>query len=129
MLLQTVPLHKDKEITKESLKMQASNHGIIFSLSKIFTYQFYFAIQKIKIILRQCHLIPFSMKMKHIYWPLDYTLRLYPTPDVLILAASNEMWKSQLDDCLCINPKPFAHGWGYYQPNINEYMSKEHGED
>ncbi|CAG8491736.1 9913_t:CDS:2, partial [Paraglomus occultum] len=67
MLLQTVPLHKTKEITKESLKMQAT--------------------------------------------------------------AGNEMWKSHLDDCLCFNPKPFATGWGYYQPNINEYKSKEHGED
>ncbi len=39
-----------------------------------------------------------------VYWPYDYTLRLYPVPDLIVFSDKYDPFSVSNTDCLCINP-------------------------
>lgn len=60
----------------------------------------------VKTMLDQSHLCP---NAQNIYWPFDYTLRLYPLPDAIIIGDSYSAFYENYADCDVINPGPFAN--------------------
>lgn len=87
-----------------------------------------------KTLLQQSHLCPFPLFMKPIYRDYDHSLRLYPVPDVLILAdtyqdysvditmsrsINSNLENSTTKKCHCLNPSGFSSGgykWMVYWP-------------
>ncbi|RHZ75887.1 hypothetical protein Glove_208g67 [Diversispora epigaea] len=96
----------------------------------------------IKNLLQQSHLNPLSSSLNSIAWDYDHTLRLYPVPDVLILAdkyqnysfdipiASNFIEDSLNNNnnndnnkCHCLNPSGFSssgYKWMVYYPALKK---------
>ncbi|XP_014792308.1 PREDICTED: DNA polymerase epsilon subunit 2 [Calidris pugnax] len=61
----------------------------------------------VKTILSQGHLTPLPLYVSPVYWAYDYTLRVYPVPDVLVIADKHDPFTVTNTDCLCINPGSF----------------------
>lgn len=63
----------------------------------------------IKTILDQSHLCPVPLQTTPIYWQYDHALRLYPSPDILVLSESTIKQYSEKyeDDVEVMNPGPF----------------------
>ena len=63
----------------------------------------------IKTILDQGHLCPVPLRTSPIYWQYDHAMRLYPTPDILILSESTTKQYSEKyeNDVEVMNPGPF----------------------
>ncbi|OXB72803.1 UNVERIFIED_CONTAM: hypothetical protein H355_011327 [Colinus virginianus] len=59
----------------------------------------------VKTILSQGHLTPLPLYVSPVYWAYDYTLRVYPVPDVLVIADKYDPFTVTNTDCLCINPQ------------------------
>ena len=56
-------------------------------------------------LLQQSHLCPLPLEKQPIYWQHDHALRLYPVPDVVILADSSTPAASfTFEGCTCLNP-------------------------
>ncbi|NWT15142.1 DPOE2 polymerase, partial [Vireo altiloquus] len=60
-----------------------------------------------KTILAQGHLTPLPLHVSPVFWAYDYSLRVYPVPDVLILADKHDPFTVTNTDCLCMNPGSF----------------------
>ncbi|CAG8504052.1 4930_t:CDS:2 [Scutellospora calospora] len=90
-------------------------------------------IQVTKTLLQQSHLCPFTLSMTSIYGDYDHTLRLYPIPDVLILAdiykdysidiptsgSTYNLENSEIKNCYCFNQSGFSsneYKWIVYWP-------------
>lgn len=69
----------------------------------------------ISTILNQRHLLPVDLEHAPIAWPYDYTLRLYPPPDVLALCDSGPAWATTTAGCLSFNPGQFGSNKTYVQ--------------
>ncbi|KAK2539048.1 Pole2 [Columba guinea] len=63
----------------------------------------------VKTILSQAHLTPLPLYVSPVYWAYDYSLRVYPVPDVLLIADKHDPFTVTNADCLCINPVRFPH--------------------
>mmetsp|Transcript_21937 Transcript_21937/g.33831 ORF Transcript_21937/g.33831 Transcript_21937/m.33831 type:complete len:584 (-) Transcript_21937:125-1876(-) len=62
-----------------------------------------------KTIIDQAHLAPFSLSLAPIYWEYDHALRLYPSPNALILADdSAPRFNTKYNDVVVANPGSFA---------------------
>ncbi|KAK1160687.1 DNA polymerase epsilon subunit 2-like [Acipenser oxyrinchus oxyrinchus] len=61
----------------------------------------------VKTILSQGHLAPLPLYVSPVYWAYDYTLRVYPLPDVIVFADKYDPFNIANTDCLCINPGSF----------------------
>ncbi|KFW76731.1 DNA polymerase epsilon subunit 2, partial [Manacus vitellinus] len=61
----------------------------------------------VKTILSQGHLTPLPLYVSPVYWAYDYSLRVYPVPDVLVVADKHDPFTVTHTDCLCINPGSF----------------------
>jgi DNA polymerase epsilon subunit 2 len=63
----------------------------------------------IKTVLDQGHLCPVPLQTTPIYWQYDHALRLYPSPDVLVLSESTTKRYSEKyeNDVEVMNPGPF----------------------
>ncbi|XP_075387203.1 DNA polymerase epsilon subunit 2 isoform X2 [Tenrec ecaudatus] len=61
----------------------------------------------IKTILSQGHLTPLPLCVCPVYWAYDYTLRVYPVPDLIVIADKYDPFTMANTDCLCINPGSF----------------------
>ncbi len=63
----------------------------------------------IKTVLDQGHLCPIPLQAAPIYWQYDHALRLYPSPDILVLSESTIKRYSEKyeDDVEVMNPGPF----------------------
>uniref|UniRef100_A0A8C4XQP5 DNA polymerase epsilon subunit n=1 Tax=Falco tinnunculus TaxID=100819 RepID=A0A8C4XQP5_FALTI len=61
----------------------------------------------VKTILSQGHLTPLPLYVSPVYWAYDYTLRVYPVPDMLVIADKYDPFTVTNADCLCINPGSF----------------------
>lgn len=57
-----------------------------------------------KTILSQGHLTPLPLYVSPVYWAYDYSLRVYPVPDVIVFADKYDPFSITSTDCLCINP-------------------------
>ncbi|XP_069064801.1 DNA polymerase epsilon subunit 2 [Pleurodeles waltl] len=61
----------------------------------------------VKTILSQGHLTPLPLFVSPVYWAYDYVLRLYPVPDLIVIADKYDPFTVSNTDCLCINPGSF----------------------
>ncbi|NXP56643.1 DPOE2 polymerase, partial [Heliornis fulica] len=61
----------------------------------------------VKTILSQGHLTPLPLYVSPVYWAYDYTLRVYPLPDMLVVADKYDPFTVTNTDCICINPGSF----------------------
>ena len=62
----------------------------------------------IKTILDQGHLCPVPLQTTPIYWQYDHAMRLYPSPDLLILSESTtKRYSEKYHDVEVMNPGPF----------------------
>ncbi|XP_030338902.1 DNA polymerase epsilon subunit 2 isoform X2 [Strigops habroptila] len=61
----------------------------------------------VKTILSQGHLTPLPLYVSPVYWAYDYSLRVYPVPDMLVIADKYDPFTVTNTDCLCINPGSF----------------------
>ncbi|XP_068272708.1 DNA polymerase epsilon subunit 2 isoform X1 [Nyctibius grandis] len=61
----------------------------------------------VKTILSQGHLTPLPLYVSPVYWAYDYSLRVYPVPDMLVVADKYDPFTVTNADCLCINPGSF----------------------
>lgn len=59
-------------------------------------------------IVDQRHLCPVDLEHAPISWPYDHTLRLFPQPDVLILADTCPAWADKYAGCCAFNPGQFG---------------------
>lgn len=63
-----------------------------------------FFLQFVKTILSQGHLTPLPLYVSPVFWAYDYALRVYPVPDLLVIADKHDPFTVTSTDCLCINP-------------------------
>ncbi|XP_054386612.2 DNA polymerase epsilon subunit 2 isoform X2 [Pongo abelii] len=61
----------------------------------------------VKTILSQGHLTPLPLYVCPVYWAYDYALRVYPVPDLLVIADKYDPFIMTNTECLCINPGSF----------------------
>ncbi|KAL0602529.1 DNA polymerase epsilon subunit 2 [Plecturocebus cupreus] len=61
----------------------------------------------VKTILSQGHLTPLPLYVCPVYWAYDYALRVYPLPDLLVIADKYDPFTVTNTECLCINPGSF----------------------
>ncbi|XP_019351633.2 DNA polymerase epsilon subunit 2 isoform X1 [Alligator mississippiensis] len=61
----------------------------------------------VKTILSQGHLTPLPLYVSPVYWAYDYTLRVYPVPDMVVIADKYDPFTVNNADCICINPGSF----------------------
>ncbi|XP_036203053.1 DNA polymerase epsilon subunit 2 isoform X7 [Myotis myotis] len=61
----------------------------------------------VKTILSQGHLTPLPLYVCPVYWAYDYALRVYPLPDLLVIADKYDPFTLTNTECLCINPGSF----------------------
>ncbi|XP_051833879.1 DNA polymerase epsilon subunit 2 [Antechinus flavipes] len=61
----------------------------------------------VKTLLSQGHLTPLPLYVCPVYWAYDHTLRVYPVPDLLVIADKYDPFTITNTDCLCINPGSF----------------------
>lgn len=68
--------------------------------------------QVVNTVLNQAHLCPLPLQAKPVFWDLDYTMRLFPLPHLLILAEQVESFSYTQgkgnSQCSVANPGPFA---------------------
>lgn len=57
-----------------------------------------------KTIISQGHLSPFSLNALTTHWAFDYTLRLYPLPDLVIIGDKSECYSGVYKGCTVVNP-------------------------
>jgi hypothetical protein len=72
-------------------------------------------------LLQQSHVCPLPMTAQPVYWNYDHALRLYPLPDVVVVADPSRAADFAYEGCTCINPVHYPpvphypisrHGWG-----------------
>ena len=70
----------------------------------------------------QAHLCPLPMHVRPTYWNYDASLRLYPTPDVLILADHYDQYFWNYNECDVFNPGSFPTDFSFvvYRPATRE---------
>ncbi|XP_018411759.1 PREDICTED: DNA polymerase epsilon subunit 2 [Nanorana parkeri] len=61
----------------------------------------------VKTILAQGHLTPLPLFVSPVYWAYDYALRLYPLPDLVVVADKYDPFTIMNTECLTINPGSF----------------------
>ncbi|XP_072545936.1 DNA polymerase epsilon subunit 2 [Salminus brasiliensis] len=85
----------------------------------------------VKTILSQGHLTPLPLYVSPVFWAYDYSLRVYPVPDVIIFADKYDPFNVSNSECLSINPGSFPRsGFSfkvYYPSNRTVEDSKLQG--
>ena len=76
----------------------------------------------VKTLCGQAHLCPLPLAARPLYWSHDHALRLYPLPDVLILADRTEQYQWRYEDTAVLNPGTFASDFSFvvYRPATRE---------
>lgn len=80
-------------------------------------------VQLMKTILAQAHLCPIPPHVRPMYWTQDHSLRVYPVPDLMILADKYDPYTCSSLDCMCTNPSSFARNefaFKVYWPSTRE---------
>ncbi|XP_008309347.1 DNA polymerase epsilon subunit 2 [Cynoglossus semilaevis] len=85
----------------------------------------------VKTILSQGHLTPLPLYVSPVFWAYDYSLRVYPVPDVIVFADKYDPFSITNTDCLCLNPGSFPRSGFtfkvYYPSNKTVEDSKLQG--
>jgi DNA polymerase epsilon subunit 2 len=58
----------------------------------------------VKTVIDQAHLCPLPLSVRPVYWSFDNALRLFPLPDLLILADEYDGYMQGYADCTAVNP-------------------------
>ena len=76
----------------------------------------------VKTICDQAHLCPLPLSARPIYWGYDHALRIYPLPDVLVLADRTDQYQWRYTDCAVLNPGSFPTDFSFvvYRPATRE---------
>ncbi|XP_021118270.1 DNA polymerase epsilon subunit 2 isoform X1 [Heterocephalus glaber] len=61
----------------------------------------------VKTVFSQGHLTPLPLYVCPVHWAYDYALRVYPVPDLLVIADKYDPFTVTNTECLCINPGSF----------------------
>ncbi|XP_068681901.1 DNA polymerase epsilon subunit 2-like [Montipora foliosa] len=80
-------------------------------------------VQLMKTILAQAHLCPIPPHVRPMYWTQDHSLRVYPVPDLMILADKYDPYTCSSLECVCTNPSSFARNefaFKVYWPSTRE---------
>lgn len=80
-------------------------------------------VQLVKTILAQAHICPIPPHVRPIYWTQDHSLRVYPVPDLMILADKYDPYTCSSLECTCTNPSSFARNefaFKVYWPSTRE---------
>ncbi|KAJ1773191.1 DNA-directed DNA polymerase epsilon, subunit B [Coemansia sp. RSA 1813] len=64
----------------------------------------------VRTVIDQGHLCPLPQRIRPIYWAYDHSMRVYPIPDVLILADRFDSYSINYEGAQCINPGSFSAG-------------------
>jgi DNA polymerase epsilon subunit 2 len=59
-------------------------------------------------VMGQAHLCPLQQDVRPVYYQYDHALRLFPLPDVLVLAERGRQHSTTIKGCLTLNPGSFA---------------------
>uniref|UniRef100_A0A669DZ81 DNA polymerase epsilon subunit n=1 Tax=Oreochromis niloticus TaxID=8128 RepID=A0A669DZ81_ORENI len=85
----------------------------------------------VRTILSQGHLTPLPLYVSPVFWAYDFSLRVYPVPDVIVFADKYDPFSITNTDCLCVNPGSFPKsGFSfkvYYPSNRTVEDSKLQG--
>lgn len=73
-------------------------------------------------VLQQSHLCPLPLSLQPIFWDYDHALRLYPLPDVVVIADSAEQKTFKYEGVTVFNPGSFSvdKTFTYYLPSSLE---------
>ncbi|KAL3286446.1 hypothetical protein HHI36_000953 [Cryptolaemus montrouzieri] len=77
-------------------------------------------------VISQAHLTPMSLNSQPVHWDFDYTLRLHPLPDLVVIGDKSESYRGTHKGCTVVNPGPFCeNGFEFisYVPYTNEVES------
>ena len=66
-------------------------------------------------IIDQRHLCPIDLEHAPIAWPYDYTMRLFPPPDVLVVCDATPSWVEKYAGCCSFNPGQFGNDVSFIQ--------------
>ncbi|KAJ1734688.1 DNA-directed DNA polymerase epsilon, subunit B [Coemansia sp. Benny D160-2] len=64
----------------------------------------------VRTVVDQGHLCPLPQRIRPVYWAYDHAMRVYPAPDVLVLADRFDSYSVNYEGAQCINPGPFSAG-------------------
>ncbi|KAB0341683.1 hypothetical protein FD754_018609 [Muntiacus muntjak] len=81
----------------------------------------------VKTVLSQGHLTPLPLYVCPVYWAYDYALRVYPVPDLLVIADKYDPFTLTNTECLCINPLPQPQNYQHFEPDnsvLGHYVLK-----
>lgn len=93
---------KEIVVLREDILSKMCRNALYFPESDDIPQQF------AKTIASQGHLCPLPGEMCPIYWPYDYTLSLYPLPDLVCIGDRFGAFTAQHMDCTVTNPGPFS---------------------
>ncbi|KAJ2552087.1 DNA-directed DNA polymerase epsilon, subunit B [Coemansia sp. RSA 1933] len=82
----------------------------------------------VRTVIDQGHLCPLPQRLRPVYWAYDHAMRVYPVPDVLILADRFDSYAVHYEGAQCINPGSFSAGdfsfFMYYPASRSAQYSK-----
>lgn len=72
-----------------------------------------------KTLLDQAHICPLPLHVNPVYWQYDHALRLYPLPDVIVLADFYDQYHWCYEECVALNPGSFPTEFSFvvYRPS------------
>jgi len=76
-----------------------------------------------KTIICQAHLSPLPLHVVPIYWNYDHVMRLYPLPDLVVVADKQKAYTHTHSDCTVISPGSFSFnnfGFKVYVPSTKQ---------
>mmetsp|Transcript_12271 Transcript_12271/g.27558 ORF Transcript_12271/g.27558 Transcript_12271/m.27558 type:complete len:260 (+) Transcript_12271:3-782(+) len=78
--------------------------------------------QLVETLLDQAHLCPLPLHARPVFWELDYSLRLFPLPHVLVLADHADTFNHSYKGCRAVNPGSFSSDFSFlvYHPHSRE---------
>ncbi|KAJ2785467.1 DNA-directed DNA polymerase epsilon, subunit B [Coemansia javaensis] len=69
----------------------------------------------VRTVVDQGHLCPLPQRIRPVYWAYDHAMRVYPVPDVLVLADRFDSYSVNYEGCHAINPGSFSGGdWSFF---------------
>ncbi|PVU92588.1 hypothetical protein BB559_003664 [Furculomyces boomerangus] len=67
-----------------------------------------FETKVVKTLINQSHLSPLPIRVRPVFWGYDHALRIYPSPDLIVLADKFESYNVFYNETLAINPGSFS---------------------
>ncbi|XP_017769233.1 PREDICTED: DNA polymerase epsilon subunit 2 [Nicrophorus vespilloides] len=61
-------------------------------------------------VISQGHLSPMSLNALTVHWDFDYTLNLYPLPNLIVIGDKSESYQGEYKGCKVVNPGSFCEG-------------------